>query len=213
MGKRKQTLVAQVARNQPRRRRTQAINGSVGADKTTLKYRAIGGTYTTNSEGFTFMARAYCPGFNDGSIAGAAGIAVLAYYSDGKFLPGTSCRWIPNVGFTTSGRVYVGYSTNPEVIASWNSATSASKTTIIQGLGNTVSFPIYQETDVIVPTELRRRMFDTNESIDLTDVNQVDRSVQVFMMAVVVGGPADSGIGNFEYHDHAYVSGLQNVIT
>lgn len=208
------SLVQQVARNNPTRRRAKTgVKGNVGSDQTTLAYRASGNYFTTNAGGEIIGSRLYIPGHLGSAILANAGVGVCSYYSGGKFLPGTHSKWTPGVGFTATGRVFVAFTTSPEVYISWATlATNAAKIDAIRGFGNCVSFPSYQETTVQVPTTLRRRLFDVNIN-PLPDADEYDRSCQIFMMWGAWGAPATTNLGNFEYHDRVYMEGLSMVPT
>lgn len=120
------------------------------------------------------------------------------------------------MSFSTSGRVYVGFVDNPEVIVTIlgyiNSIVDATTYNIyadaVKGLGSVVSFPIWQETDIHMPTKLRRKRFDVDTSL-VADTNNMDRSAQTVMFAAIegVGGVVQAGL--FNYHDIVDVEGLK----
>lgn len=193
-----------------RRRRTTAPrmspNGSV------IEYSVLGATVTSDAASLGRSSRVYCPGTPD-FLANATGPNVCSFYSTGKFLPGSKIRWEPSVSFTTSGRIYVGFTDNPEVAKTIFPLAGTTYVNAIKGLGDVISFPVWQETDVNFPSRLRRKMFDTNISIDYTNVDVLDRSVQTFMFVAVDGVPASTALGSFWYHDKVMVEGLQAVAT
>lgn len=194
-----------------RRRRTSAPQiRDANGDSTIIKYSAIG-TVVNSGSGTNTFDRVYAPGFA-GGLSNSIGPDTVSVYSTGKFLPGTIARWEPSVSFTTSGRVFVAYTDNPEVAATYFSLTPAQKVAAIKGMSNMRSFPVWQETDVHVPLTLRRKRFDTNMSIT-TDVNVFDRSVQTFMLCAVEGAPASTDLGSFWFHDCVAVEGLHPAIT
>jgi len=215
MGKRNKTmnLAGQVARNQPRRRVNQSVRGSVGSDRTTLGYRSIGATITTDTDGLAAYGRHYIPGYTGGALVSSAGVAVANYYSDGKFNPGSRIKWVPEQGFTTTGRVYVGFTTNAEIMAGWDGMTQAARNNFVRSLGNAISFPIYQETEIQVPTELRRRLFDINANVALNSVDVLDRCCQTLLVCVIIGAPAIKTAGAFEFYDNVYLEGLNAYAT
>lgn len=179
---------------------------------TIVEYSVLGNALTTTAAGLSTPGRAYIPG-NPGGVVNATGPTIVAYYSTAKFLPGTKIRWEPSVSFTTPGRVYVGFTDNPEVMASIAGLSGSSWGDAVKGLGDVVSFPIWQETEIAFPTRLRRKMFDTNTTATVTDTNSNDRSVQTFMFAYIDGAPASTAVGSFWYHDKVMVEGIQPVLT
>ena len=145
-------------------------------DSTIIKYSAIGVTLSTlGTTGTSAMTRTYVPGFTS-VLANNVGPGIVRSYSTAKFLPGTTIRWEPSVSFTTSGRVLVGFTDNPEMMVALTTAFDTYALTptnanyevyanLIRGLGSVKSFPVWQETDVAFPTRLRRKRFDTNTTI------------------------------------------------
>lgn len=204
-------------------------------DAALLRYNCLSQTQFTDGAGTCINVRPYIPGFLSATSSGAAllpsaGVSVVNYYSTARFLPGTRIKWCPNVSFNTAGRVYVGFSDNPEVCSVINgyagsyatggvSAAALSFINAVCGLGDVVSFPVWEETQVTFPTRTRKKMFDTNFNAAITDVNILDRAQQTCMYAALVGVLPSSGvvsglsIGNFEYHDVVEVEGLTNVQT
>lgn len=213
-----------------RRRRSAAPRIETNGDGATLRYNCSGttqGTYGTLGVGAT--RRLFIPGFDtsvgtdNADIIANAGTTIASYYSSARFLPGTKLKWEPSCSFTTSGRVYVGFCDNPEVVrtilslqntfrassllADYNAYANA-----VKSLGSTISFPVWQETEIPFPTRLRRKRFDIDEAT-LT-VDSLDRSMQTAMFAAIEGGPGTaSTVGNFWYHDVLDVEGLHSVAT
>lgn len=188
--------------------------GSAGNGSNNLKYSSLGTTLITNGAGdVANFYRDYVPGNSSGFLS-TVGPTVAAFYSTGKFLPGTCLEWIPSVGFTTNGQISVGFTDNPEVMAV---IASAANTTAyidyVKGLGDVQSWPIYDTRMIQVPTKLRRKMFDVNIGINPGDPNVLDRSAQIGMFAVVTGCPITTSVGNFRFIDNLIVEGLQSVVT
>lgn len=197
-----------------------------GVDSSVVKYHGIGNVVTTASSlGAAVFSRLYAPGDRTG-LSLSVGPDVCGYYSTGKFMPGTSVRWEPNVSFTTSGRVFVGFTDNPEVIASISGllnayvATPGAGTYVpyadqVKAMGSVISFPIWQETNVPFPNRLRRKRFDVNETIVATDTNVLDRSVQVAMFVCIDGVQTGASVptGSFWFHDVVNVEGLHGTLT
>jgi len=195
-----------------RRRRNQRPT-MVGANNgTIIEYSAIGATVGSDVGGLASGRRLYAAG-DSANLSSTVGPTICSYYSTGKFLPGTKIRWEPSVSFTTPGRVYVGFTDNPEVMSAFISLTTpAAVITAIKGLGDVISFPVWQETDINFPTATRRKMFDVNANI-ANNVDVLDRSVQRFMLFAVEGAPATTTLGQFWYHDKLAVEGIHSATT
>lgn len=206
-----------------RRRNRQPTMNSAG-DNTVIKYSALGGTLVNNTAvGGTVHSRWYVPGLAAG-LPSSAGPTIVGSYSTGKFLPGTRIKWEPSVSFTTSGRVLVGFTDNPEVISTFQllidayisspvPANFVPYVNAVRGLGSVMSFPVWQETMINFPTKLRRKRFDVNRTVT-SDPDVIDRSAQTAMF-VAVDGVTDAtvGLGSFWYHDVVDAEGVQPVVT
>lgn len=194
-----------------RRQRTSVRGTGIGADSTRLTYKAVGGEVVTDSDGIGTWARYYVPGYTTNQLYACAGTNVVSCYSDAKFNPGTTARWVPSVGFTTPGRVFVAYTTNPEIMHTFGAlTTNASRLAFVRGFGNVESWPIYEDHQITIPTALRRKLFDINETSP-GGVDALDRSCQVLMMVAIAGGPTSASVGAFEFTDNVTLSGLANV--
>jgi hypothetical protein len=210
------------------RRRTRATPrvDRTGADTGKIDYSVIGASCTTKgTTGCGGGNRLYIPGYGAGLLDLCPGPRIVNNYSTGKFVPGTSIRWEPSVSFTTSGRGYVGFSDNPETVKDINDRLVTFLTTpnvtnyvnyalIVKNLGNVISFPVWQETPITVPTRLRRKMFDCNGTVSDT-VDVLDRSMQTAMFWCFDGVDAEEEfyLGSFHYHDNVVVEGITVSVT
>lgn len=194
-----------------RRRRTSGITSSSAGDGTVIKYSAIGLALSSGAAGSTYYTRKYIPG-DGSSLANSIGPNLAGYYATGKFMPGTKIRWEPSVSFTTTGRVFVAFTDNPEVMANLDGLTVAQLQTAVRGMSNVISFPVWQETDIPFPNKLRRKRFDANINFS-SDVNVYDRSCQQYMLVVVEAMPASTAAGAFWFHDVVDVEGISSIVT
>lgn len=211
-----------------KRRAAQPTMHSLSNDSSIVRYNTIGVTLGTTND-FTQANcgfRLYVPG-NLGSLTSLApGPRIVANYATGKFLPGTRVVWEPSVSFTTSGRICVAFTDNPEIMKdminrigdfalSRTSVNFNNVADVLRNFGNVQSFPVWQETQITVPTNLRRKRFDTNSGIDATNVDQLDRSSQIAMFYLVEGVNSESAItcGAFRYSDVVDVEGITVTLT
>lgn len=188
------------------------VQGAVGSDQTVLKYNAVGDNIATGGGGEAHYVRWYIPG-SPLALLGSAGNDVASYYSTGVFRPGTTAKWVPYVGYQTSGRVLVTYTDNPEIMASAVAWTDSQRLAFIRSSSRGVNFPIYEEKVIAVPTMTRRKRFDVNNSVDASNVDVLDRSSQVMMICAIVAGPASTLVGQWEFHDVLDVEGLSTANT
>jgi hypothetical protein len=192
-------------------RRKRVTAPRLGTDGTMIEYNCLSNLLATDAVGIGLESRFYIPGLATG-LVNSIGPDLVGYYSTGKFEPGTKIRWEPTVSFTTSGRVYVGFTDNPEVATAIFGVTGSARVNAIRALGNTISFPVWQETEINFPTATRRKRFDTNEVAVLTAVDVLDRSCQMVMFAACEG-TASTPMGQFWFHDKVSVEGIHGTFT
>lgn len=199
---------------------------SGNGDYTMLSYNALGSAQTLFETSATNGGlRMYIPG-SAGSLAGTAGASVVGFYSTGVFMPGTTAKWEPTTSPTSGGRMYVGFTDNPEIATTitnsyiaWDqdrTNTTKRDTYInrVRGLGSLISFPLWQEKEIAIPQKLRRKRFDCNQIVDFTNVDVIDRSMQttMFWFADGLTSPATNQIiGSFVFHDRVSVEGLHSL--
>lgn len=194
-----------------KKRRTTTPRTSGNGDSTVIAYNVPSIQAGTVTGGVGKLFRRYIPGLTD-NLANSVGPDMICSYSSAKFLPGTKIRWEPSVSFSTSGRVFVGFTDNPEVALQAEGLAIGAFATFVKGLGNVISFPVWQETEIPFPTRLRRKRFDTNLTV-AASVDVYDRCMQTFMFAYIEGTPADTACGTFWYRDVVDVEGLHSIIT
>lgn len=205
-------------------RRIRAPNLQGAGDSSILKYSTLGiSVATIGASGQSAYRRGYIPGDAE-LLVNAVGPEIARRYSTAKFLPGTRLTWEPSVSFTTSGRVFVGFTDNPEVAAeiatTYNAFTGgvgsyAAFADRVKALSSVVSFPVWQETSINFPNRMRRKRFDTNGGVSHTDINQLDRSMQTFMFAAFEGVNSGTSLtlGGFHHHDVLDVEGMHGIVT
>lgn len=196
-----------------RRRSTRNPILSSSGDRTNIKYSVMGASITSDAAGIAATARLYVPGVST-NLTNASGPGIVAFYSTGKFKPGCVIRWEPSVSFTTTGRIFCAFTDNPEVASGFfAAATVAAQINIIKGMGNMWSFPVWQDKTIPFPPATRRKMFDVNQTVSLSDQNVLDRSLQTLFMYCCEGAPATTSLGSFWYHDVLEVEGIQPSVT
>lgn len=193
------------------RRRRSGIQG-VSPDGTRIRYNTHSSTLTSDASGINTGGRIYVPGFTGGLVQ-PVGPTLVSYYSSAKFEPGTTIRWEPSVSFNTTGRMFIGFTDNPEVMATIGASSGTTYGNYVKSLGGVISFPIWQETEVTFPTRTRRKMFDVNNTVATTDPNALDRSAQTWMFTYVESAPANTSLGSFWHHDQVLVEGLHSAST
>lgn len=209
-----------------KRRSTPPTMTTTSNDSSIIRYRALGANMVSLNNAGSVMARWYVGGMN-ARIANAAGPDVVSYYATCAFKPGTMVRWEPTTSPTAGGRMFVGFTDNPEVMVGLYNALEAYEVTpnsttygvysnLVKGLCNMISFPMWQERDIPVPMRMRRKRFDCNQTVVVNDPNVMDRSAQVAMFACADGYSGisvSSTIGSFWYHDVVDVEGLSGTAT
>lgn len=206
----KMTNAQQLAQGGVRRKRNTPPR--LDTDGAVVKYNVQGSVISSDANGLSTSARYYVPGYT-GGLSNPSGPNLVQWYSTGKFEPGTTVRWEPSVSFTTTGRVIVGWTDNPEVIASLIALTGTTYVNAVKSLGSAISFPVWQETEIKFPTRLRRKRFDVNATVSVTAVDVLDRCCQTAMFVAFEGAPASISLGNFWYRDRVNVEGLHGLTT
>ncbi len=194
-----------------RRRNKQPNVTQTSGTSSIIKYSALGSTVTSDVNGEAWYHRLYIPGFG-GGLTQTVGSSIVSYYSTAKFQAGTTLRWEPSVSFSTSGRVYVGFTDNPEVIEALRILTGSNAVNAVKGLGDVISFPVWQETDVPFSPRMRRKMFDTNQTA-VTGADTLDRCCQTAMFLAIDGMPVTTRAGSVWFHDNVAVEGMTSVVT
>jgi len=192
------------------RKNKQIVRGSgIGADNTRISYNCYSGAATTDTNGNATVERFYIPGntavVSRYTLPTSTGLNVLSNYSEGRFEPGSFIKWVPSVSLSTPGRVIVGFTTNPEIMTA--TITIAAAADYLKSFGNAISFPVWEETVIPLPTYLRRKMFDVNVSAAVA-VDVLDRACQVYMLSSISGATASTNCGYFEFHDKVMGVGL-----
>lgn len=211
------SLVTSGSDTRKRRNRGPKIEGS--GDRILLRSAAVG----SNCQYYNGVVqkRHYVPG-NINSLANWSGPTIAAHYATGVFKPGTKLRWEPTISPISGGRVFVGFTDNPEVAQtlelyanvyySDKSAANYDAFAIrVKGLGNLISFPAWVEKDIPFPTKLRRKRFDVNTTASFSNVDVLDRSCQVSVFMCADGFadlPNGSLIGSFWHYDVLDLEGL-----
>jgi hypothetical protein len=197
----------------PQRRRPNKTRITGSGEKNLLKYSALGATVTTSGTGDGWTARGYVPGNATTGLNVCAGASIAALYQTGVFRPGTKVTWTPNLGMTASGRIYMAFVDNSESIYFYDSNNQAVRSGMVKSTGNMVSGHIAQELTFTIPSNPRRKRFDSNATTALTDVDIIERSCQGALIFGVDGCPADTVVGQMHYHDVLEVEGIAAVTT
>lgn len=212
-----------------RRRMTFPKVDNAGEDAIVARYR-LEGALTTSFPGGSANIRQYVAGNPNGlRRAGDPGIVMSALYSTYKYMPGTKVRWEPTCGSTTPGRVVYCWVDNPEKMYNLRLAFDAYISnptpvnfgifkTFVTGVGNCRSFPVWMETEIQMPTDTRRKRFDSDFGLDSsstsTAINTLDRSCQKSFYYYIDGVlPEDVELGSMWYHDVVHLQGLNTTPT
>lgn len=180
-----------------------------GDDHTVVTYNALGDVLFTDVDARKLYRRHFIPGYSSG-LGFFRGTDIVGAYSTGVFKQGSSIRWEPIASFSTPGRVVVGFSDNPEVMVAWETALSDNvRQGIVQGLGNAVSFPVWQETTIPFPAhKLRRKRFSVNRNVETDDIADMERSCQITMFVYITSPTAEEPLGLFHFHDVVDCEGI-----
>lgn len=196
------------------RNRARIPGGNITDQLPALNYAAVGAAINTNSvDSFLITSRLYVPGYNSGFSGAPAGVTVAGLYNEGVFLPGSTATWMPTVSATTNGRLWVAWLENPEQIANFLVATSTGQFNILRSIANVKSSQVWQPMTYQIPSQTRKKSFDVNQAVLLSDANVLDRCCQGLLIVAVEGVPKDTWLGQMQYYDRLKLRGLSNVAT
>lgn len=135
---------------------------------------------------------------------------VSSLYNTYKYLPGTVFHYVPSVGVTTPGNVWIAWIDNPEIMsfAEGLVLTSTAWSDFVRTQSNAKCYPLWQSFTYSMPTDSRRKRFDVNNTIDYTNDNLLDRSVQGLFVVAVVTSLLSSTIARPFIHKHIDLEGL-----
>lgn len=192
-----------------RNRRPRAkIAGGTLTDTSNIQYHAYVDQAPTSAGGIISGVN-YLVGGDTTNISSSIGPTIVGSYRECLFRSGTKITWSPNVGFTTTGRIYVAYIDNPEVMVGYlGTLTDTAKLAYIKALTNHVNHPVYKEFTYNMPSiGTRRKRFDVNATGTQT-VDTFDRSLQGAFVWVVAGAPGTTDVGAMSLTHQVTVYGL-----
>lgn len=207
-----------------RRRNRPPQMQNVGSDASIITYTGLGAPLANSALGGNANFRLFTGGNNSGFQVQYPGPQMVKFYSTCRFLPGTTIRWEPQIGSTSSGRVHACFIDNPEKllqylnifeahIAAPTSTTLTDCINAVRTTANSISFPAWMEREIPFPQHMRRKEFSTDLVIDLTgstavNANSIDRSVQQGFFYVIEASDAPGGYGSMWFHDRVMAQGI-----
>lgn len=201
----------------PKQPRMSTLNDNASV----VRYRTMSPTIEGNA--YSLYARFMVPGLSGALNSNTVGPGIVANYSTGVFKPGTRCQWLPSVSFNTTGRVYVGFTDNPEAAAALNtlansvvsSPTYGLYADAVKSLGNLITFPVWAETDISIPLKLRRKRFDVNANLGSATSDILDRCMQTSMWVAFEGfaSGGTTSLGTFLFDEVVDVEGITGIVT
>ncbi len=149
-----------------------------------------------------------CPALNGSADPGAA---VLSNYQEYRMLSGT-LHYVPQVGSTTSGTVWIGYYDNPEIIYKvYASAYStASLLSLAQTAPHSVSSPVWQAVDLTIPMRNRRKVYSVDTTVPSSS-SVADMTVHGIIIVATSGAPFSTTVGTISQEYVAEGFGLQAI--
>lgn len=144
--------------------------------------------------------------------------AVVASTYQEYLVENSTFKYVPSVGTTTAGTVWVCFVDNPEIINgivnftySYNEFLSICRSTPARSK----SVPVWEGLELsIAGIAPRRRMFTVDTSIlTMTEDEQFDRAVQGCWVYATTSCPFSTVVGTVSEHYSCRTKGLQNQIT
>lgn len=214
-----------------RGRNRQPTMQQMSSDRTIVRYRSIGsGCQALTAVGSGGHYRKFIPG-RIASLLSTVGPNIVGKYATGVFKPGTSVAWEPSISPVAGGRIFCAFTDNVEVMAAatntYNDFVAVPTTdkynayaNVVKGISNVVSHPLWKEFTLQVPSATRRKRFDVNQALGITDLNELDRSAQCMLLVCFEGisaaslvEPLYNIVGAFVYNDVVEVEGMHGIAT
>lgn len=200
--KQTQGLLGQMNKRTTVRNKTKMSSRSL-SDSVTIRNTATVGSVTTDASGNVDNTVLIQPAYaGNGPLTNVARCYQEYKGTDLTF------RWQPNIGFTQSGTVWIGYIDNPEMIYRWNGYGS-DRYTIIKSLPNVKSGHVFDAIEVHAKAPLRRKWFSLDQSVAATAADY-DRTVQGMWVYLVNSAPASTVVANIMTSETHHLRGLIN---
>lgn len=120
-------------------------------------------------------------------------------------------HYTPAVGTTTSGKVWVGYTDNPEIIyKAITTYTNADLLAIVKTLRHNNVFPVWQSWTMNTPSLAPRRKMFSIDTSSVTSAEIADRDVHGAFIVSVEGTPASTDVGVLTASYDYALRGLQS---
>ncbi len=194
----------------PKNKRT--VRNSLALNTITLGTRGFVSDVTATSNLYGSQIAVDCR--SNGAAIGSVSASIANCFSSYRFNR-MSCTWIPKMAPGSAGgggRVFIAYTDNPEISASYSALTDANKLIALKSWKNTKVYPVWKEWTYNVPLTHRRPWFDVNYTItDAVDVN--DRSTQGFVLFVAETIGATDTVGNIMTDAVLVLRGLDANVT
>nr|WRQ65891.1 structural protein [Tolivirales sp.] len=148
-------------------------------------------------------------------------ITVVAANYQEYIVQSSSFHYVPNVGTTTSGKIWAAYFDNPEVIYRMLNNLTTDPYVLIKRASTVHCWPVWAEKTMVSPSNRRRRQFqidktppypyDAGKDYSLSlGVADIDRSVQGSWFWFVEGAPAETNCGVVNVTAEVKLIGLQD---
>lgn len=134
-------------------------------------------------------------------------------YQEYLYKPGTSFTYVPAVGLTTPGSVFVAWLDNAEVMKNYVEGTVSQRNNIIANTANSKVYPIWQQFTVSLTAAPRLKKFDVNDSFETNAGAQMSsefaRSCQGMWAVGVLNGPVSQQVSISYAHAKLQLWGLR----
>lgn len=139
------------------------------------------------------------------------GAVVLSNYQEYRMLSGT-LHYVPQVGSTTAGTVWIGYYDNPEIIykAYQSFYTTANLLALAQTAPHSVSAPVWQAVDLSIPMRSRRKVYSVDTTLPGSS-STADLTVHGIIVIATTGAPFSTTVGTITQEYAAEGFGLQSL--
>ncbi len=119
-------------------------------------------------------------------------------------------HYVPQVGSTTAGTVWIGYYDNPEIIYKVYASTftTANLLALAQTAPHQVSAPVWQAVDLTIPMRTRRKVYAIDTTVPGASTT-ADMTVHGILIIATTGAPFSTTVGTITQEYVAEGFGLQ----
>lgn len=195
----------QRVRNPPRMR----VKGNIG-ENTILHGTEVVNTLTSATDGTGHLVVPLIGGNGTGLDNALSPLQNVAKLYNQFLFQSSVIKYIPSVGLNTPGNVTICFLNNTESChyALESTRTHTELKTLCLGQANAVSHPVWHEFSYPMKMPARRKRFDVNGTLAITNIDVVERDCQGVFIIIIAGATASTLITTPRRESRMLLEGL-----